>query len=234
MSEEKVEADKEECLLWADVETNGVHAEKRMIEIAFILTNTSLTKEFARFSSVCIPHDFGSSPSRVKIVQKLYDDADPYVRDMHTKNGLWDALKNVTAPYTKNLALAPWLKEILEENNLSRPLLAGSTVHFDLGVIQRELPDLAALLHYRVFDVSSLKRAVEWWTDGIELPRAEGDAAHRAMADIEYSLREARAIKAEFEECFASFENEPEDEPDDEDSSDEEGFEEDGPPGTEE
>lgn len=221
--------------MWADVETNGVLKENRMIEIALILTDTSLTREFARFSSVCIPHDFGSSPSRVKIVQKLYDDADPFVKDMHTKNGLWDALKNVTAPYTKNLALAPWLKEILEENNLSRPLLAGSTVHFDLGVIQRELPDLAALLHYRIFDVSSLKRAFEWWTDGTALPRPDGDAAHRAMADIEHSIREARAIQAEFEEYFASVDDDYNDgfEEEDDPVADKDDPE-DGPPGTEE
>jgi oligoribonuclease (3'-5' exoribonuclease) len=54
------------------------------------------------------------------------------------------------------------------------------------------MPTLAACLHHRVLDVSTLLAAAEAW--GKPIPRVP--PVHRAMADVEQSLAYARAFRA--------------------------------------
>ena len=86
-----------------------------------------------------------------------------------------------------------------------RPVLAGNTVHADMTLVRKFLPEFARRLHYRILDVSTLKILWNDWSTGpvfdksnaglirqhlppgIEPPPA---AAHDAYADIHASLAE--------------------------------------------
>lgn len=57
-------------------------------------------------------------------------------------------------------------------------LLAGNSVHADKAFLVKDLPRTAALLHYRILDVSSLKELVRRWYPEVTLPRKE-DSEHR-------------------------------------------------------
>lgn len=93
-----------------------------------------------------------------------------------------------------------------------RPVLAGNTVHMDLALVRRFLPEFSRRIHYRLLDISTLKVL---WNDsgrgpvfekdapatlvrhlpaGLVLPAAsEHDAyydVHATLAEAHYYLRE--------------------------------------------
>jgi oligoribonuclease len=70
--------------------------------------------------------------------------------------------------------------------------LAGNTVSMDRMFLERDMPTLAAWLHYRTVDVSSIKELVRRWYPRVYFAAPAKTGAHRAMGDIEDSIRELR------------------------------------------
>lgn len=70
---------------------------------------------------------------------------------------------------------------------LCDPPHAGNSVHADRAFINKDLPKLASLLHYRILDVSSIKELTARWYPNLQRPRKE-DSAHRALSDIQHSI----------------------------------------------
>jgi oligoribonuclease len=58
------------------------------------------------------------------------------------------------------------------------------------------MPTLDGHLHYRMVDVSSIKELCRRWYPRIYYAKPEKGLAHRALADIEESLRELRYYRA--------------------------------------
>ena len=76
-------------------------------------------------------------------------------------------------------------------------IIAGNTVHFDKEIIRRDLPKLYSLLHFRNFDVSSVREMVE--STGLEtvtIKATDKKYNHRAMDDIEETINELKQYKA--------------------------------------
>jgi oligoribonuclease (3'-5' exoribonuclease) len=67
----------------------------------------------------------------------------------------------------------------------ARITLLGNSVHFDLRFVRRVFPDFARLLSHRVIDVS----AIRLFCQSLGMPKPKGEPAHRAMADVDESLR---------------------------------------------
>ncbi len=65
-------------------------------------------------------------------------------------------------------------------------ILAGNSIHQDRKFIERWMPRLNELLHYRMLDVSAWKVYFEG-ARGVKFTKPEG---HRAMDDIQGSLEE--------------------------------------------
>lgn len=175
-------------ILWADLETTGTDKTRDLIlEIALEVTTKDL-KKLGSYQSL-IYHPTLNVRSRTLPGREI----DEVVKEMHTKNGLWDDLEKVPySGYSINEVderCANFAKEFAQEEEL---ILGGSSVHFDRGFIELYLPRLARMLHYRNFDVSTLKRAAKWWNFA-QFPKDE--PAHRAMADIQKTIGEARYIK---------------------------------------
>jgi oligoribonuclease len=73
--------------------------------------------------------------------------------------------------------------------------LAGNSVHCDLGFLRRYMPRLAAHLHYRIVDVSSVRELAKRWYPA-EMRKAPRKACeHTAKADILESLDELRWLR---------------------------------------
>ena len=68
--------------------------------------------------------------------------------------------------------------------------LAGNSIATDRGFLARDMPELDAHLHYRMVDVSSIKELCRRWYPRIFFAKPEKGMAHRALADIEESIRE--------------------------------------------
>lgn len=178
-------------IAFLDLETTGLsESTDSILEVACIVTTDQL-EEVAAYHSLVTPF-------------ARFHELDPFVRDMHTKNGLWDAL--TTSIAAQSLAdvekeLAAFLRKhtvILGKDDkgrvtISRAPLAGNSIGFDRGFLKNWMPQAEAELHYRNFDVSSINILVQaFWPKVWEGRPRSVEAAHRAMDDVRESLETAR------------------------------------------
>lgn len=111
------------------------------------------------------------------------------VRDMHAHSGLTDAVRasTVTLAQAEQLALA-YIREHVPDPRTAP--LAGNSIGTDRGFLARDMPELDGHLHYRMVDVSSIKELCRRWFPRVFYAKPEKGLAHRALADIEESIRE--------------------------------------------
>ncbi len=165
-------------LVWIDLETTGLDPR-----------NDAILELYAAEADLSDP--FNARPLYHAVLNLRYAKAiskwDPYVQAMHTRNNLIaECAASTLAIVDVEDALLKLIPDVEKREDLST--VAGSTVHFDLGFLRSYMPALAKRLHYRVFDVSTIKllaRALGRDT----FPRAE---AHRAKDDVEESIRHGR------------------------------------------
>ena len=180
-----------DMFLWCDLETTGLDCDRdRVLEVAAILTDAELVV-LDEYTTVIDQSDLSA--------RSLSDT----VRQMHEKSGL---LAEALVPSRDAVPLhkadsyvwsmgAPW-KQVEPDTKV---ILAGSSVHFDRGFIDRHLPRTAEQLHYRHLDVSAVETLAR--CAGLEFPRT--DRPHRALPDIRDTLRVARRFLEYFR--YANF-----------------------------
>jgi oligoribonuclease len=112
----------------------------------------------------------------------------PVVRNMHTTSGLIDELgAGVTLAEAQEQVLRYVRSHIPDARKVP---LCGNSIATDRGFLARDMPALDAHLHYRMVDVSSIKELCRRWYPRIFFAKPEKGMAHRALADIEESIRE--------------------------------------------
>lgn len=207
MTEEKP---KKPALLCLDVETNGLNIYKhRILEIACCVQDVLFSRPIADpafFHRIVVP-DYPGITDRGPAVDRALEDANDFVREMHEKNGLWNDMRTSLGrlPTQVDAELAVWLAKELQKGNFDKPLLCGASVHFDRKFFEREFPRTLELCSYRNFDVSTIKRAFEWWLDPADIPVPASDATkdiHRALPDIKWSIHEARVLHEKLDYLF--------------------------------
>jgi oligoribonuclease len=189
-------------LVWIDTETTGLNPRPHtndkglhrgpatLLEVACIVTDDEY-KEIARYQAVT------DEARRVN-----FEHVEQVVLDMHAQNGLWGESLAVGKPLD---VVDEELAKFLDEHAIVippigpdgkaqpdvKPQLAGSTVSFDRGFIEKYLPKSNLRLHYRNVDVTTMNEiARRTWRPVYEArPNNKGGVAHRAMPDIEESLR---------------------------------------------
>jgi oligoribonuclease len=114
---------------------------------------------------------------------------DDVVRQMHTKSGLLAAVQ------ASSLSLADAGAQTLQflKDHLPDPRkvpLCGNSIGVDRRFLQRYLPDVDAVLHYRSVDVSTLKELCKRWYPSIYGKAPPKAGSHRALEDIRESVAE--------------------------------------------
>lgn len=176
--------------LWLDLETTGTDpALDAIIEVAAVLTDADLN-ELSTFRALVRP------------TRSAWDrlHGNEVVRTMHTTSGLIadlgaDAPSNAELPTASSVesAMLEWLDSA--GVGTGRLELAGSgTGHLDRPFLDEVMPRVAAKLVFWSFDVGSLRRSHLRWA-GRPLTHAFNRRAHRAVADINAHLAEARAFR---------------------------------------
>jgi oligoribonuclease len=68
--------------------------------------------------------------------------------------------------------------------------LCGNSIATDRSFLARDMPRFDAYLHYRMIDVSSIKELCRRWFPRAYFGQPAKGLAHRALADIQESIRE--------------------------------------------
>ena len=178
--------------LWLDLETTGLdpHAG-RVLEFAAVLCEDARGDDFAITASYASV--IGASEADLAACA-----IDPYVRRMHNANGLWaaceaDAASEAPTTIADVDAFLAAIASNLTGGAKRRVVLAGSSVHFDRAWCSVHLPLFAEYLSHRVFDVRTLRRAVDSWAPSpVAWPVRD---AHRALDDVLATIAEARVTR---------------------------------------
>jgi len=169
----------ETALVWIDCEMTGLDTSKdALIEVACLVTDAELNVLGDGVSVVIRPP--------AEAVDAMGD----FVRQMHTTSGL---INDLDGGVTMDEAQATVLAYVREHVPVAgKAPLAGNTVGMDRLFLERDMPELVAHLHYRVVDVSSLKELVRRWYPRVFFQAPVKTGGHRALGDIEDSIRELR------------------------------------------
>jgi len=160
---------------WIDIETTGLDQEQcPILEVACIVTDGVL-EELGRIHYV---RHWPSTPESRALMG-----VSPVVEKVHTDNGLW-ALCNKEGVSLGQLdtSIAGGVRELCGDE---KPVLAGSSVHFDRTFIARQMPSLHAALHYRNFDVTTLRLMA---AIAGQAETKEGARPGRASRDVGHSI----------------------------------------------
>jgi oligoribonuclease len=167
-------------LVWIDCEMTGLDLQSdRLIEIAALVTDADLNV-LGEGVDVVIHTDGAALDNMVEVVAR-----------MHRSSGLTDEVRASTI----DLAAAEQLVMDYIRGHVKAARtapLCGNSIATDRGFIARDMPALDDYLHYRMIDVSSIKELCRRWYPRIYYGQPEKGLAHRALADIQESIKELR------------------------------------------
>ena len=167
-------------LLWIDMEMTGLDPEiNRILEIAILITDSKLNI-IDRFHAV------------IRTPQSLLDQMDDWNTRTHTNNGL---VKEAPRGRFIQEVEVDLLKLADKHFQGKQIFLCGSSLALDRIFIDKYLPAFSKKLHYRIVDVSSWKAIFQLFMD----IRYQKNESHRAMGDIEESLRELKMYLSYFD-----------------------------------
>ncbi len=163
-----------------DLEMTGLEPSRDVIvEIATLVTDDQL--EIVAEGPDLVIHQ----PDEVLALM------DPFVREMHTRSGLLEAIRSSTV--TLEEAGAATLAFIQEQVPVERAVpLCGNSIGTDRRFLAAYLPDIENWLHYRSVDVSSVKELVKRWYPELTGAHQNKTGTHRALDDIRESVSELR------------------------------------------
>lgn len=166
-------------LVWIDCEMTGLNLSRdALVEIACIVTDGELH-----------PLD-GGVDVIIKPPAEALDSMPPVVREMHTTSGLLAELgSGLTLAEAQELVLAYVRQHVPESRKVP---LCGNSIATDRAFLARDMPELDDFLHYRMVDVSSIKELARRWYPRAYFASPEKRGGHRALADINESIRELR------------------------------------------
>jgi oligoribonuclease len=171
-------------LVWIDCEMTGLDiGSDALIEIAALVTDGEL-RVLGDGVDVVVHADEAKLAGMVDLV-----------REMHERSGLTEAVRasTMTVPEAERIVL-DYVRQHVPEPRTAP--LAGNSIATDRMFLARDMPELDSYLHYRIVDVSSVKELCRRWYPRVYYAKPEKGLAHRALADIEESLRELRYYRA--------------------------------------
>ena len=162
-------------LVWIDLEMTGLDIEREsIIEIATIVTDGELNI-LAQGPNLAISVD-----------EKLIEGMDEWNTTHHFGSGLVERIR------TQGVSLDTAEKETLDFLNKwvepNTAPLCGNSVWNDRRFLEKEMPKVAELLHYRMIDVSTIKELARRWYP--EVDKYDKKASHLALDDILESVEE--------------------------------------------
>jgi oligoribonuclease len=181
------------ALVWIDCEMTGLDAARHaLLELACVVTDAELNV-VAECTRVI------AQPAAALALM------DEWCRATHTTSGL---LADIAGPAAVPLDVAETdvLQLLMRHTPRKQCPLAGASVHVDRAFLDRHMPRVAAHLHYRNVDVSSISELCQRWLPAVEAdrPPPAAGARHRARPDIDSSINLLRFYR---KNAFISLDN---------------------------
>jgi len=171
-------------LIWMDMEMTGLDPEVDVIlEIATIVTDSEL-------NIIAEGPVLAISQSEAELAHM-----DAWNVEHHTASGLIDRVRQSAVSLTE--AEARTLDFLERHTARGTSPLCGNTIWQDRRFLIRYMPEVAAFLHYRIIDVSSIKELALRWRPELA-SQTRKDSAHRALTDIRESIGELRFYRQQF------------------------------------
>lgn len=174
---------------WIDLETSGLDKQHdTILEFAMVITTDDL-EEVDRMTMVVDPSSWA-----VHSVEWH-----PVAFEMHRETGLFmeaSAGAGKGRGFIESMAVS-----MLQAHDCFGTPLAGSTIDFDRAFLEREMPTLHDLFHYRSINVTTLNELAARWAPAIHASRPGADEEkkpHRALPDILMSIEQLRYYRANF------------------------------------
>ena len=167
--------EREQRLVWIDLEMTGLDIEKEsIIEIATIITDGELN---------IIAHGPNEA---ITVDESLIEGMDEWNTTHHFESGLVERIREqgVSLIDAEKRTL-DFLKEWVDPNTAP---LCGNSVWNDRRFLEKEMPNVAEYLHYRMIDVSTVKELARRWYPEVDKYPKKG--AHLALDDIIESVEE--------------------------------------------
>lgn len=166
-------------LIWIDCEMTGLDIfHDELCEISVVPTDFELNVLDEGIDLVIQPS------------QEAVAHMNDFVRQMHTRSGLIDEWAQGLSVQDAQFQVMKYVAQFIPEG--VKPLLAGNSIGSDKKFLDRYMPGLMQMLHYRVIDVSSIKELARRWYPAVYDNRPPKNGGHRALADIIESLDELR------------------------------------------
>ena len=122
---------------------------------------------------------------------EVLDRMGDFVRAMHTKSGLLEAIETSTTTLAEaSEATMTFLREHIDEARTVP--LCGNSIGTDRRFLLRWLPEIEEFLHYRSIDVSTIKELARRWHPEVASSAPEKTGGHRALDDVRESIAELR------------------------------------------
>jgi oligoribonuclease len=164
-------------LVWIDCEMTGLDVEiDELVEVAVVITDFDLNILDPGFNIVIKPD------------QSALDNMGEFVREMHTKSGLLEAIPDGVSLADAEFAVHEYILTFVPAEQQAP--LAGNTIGTDRTFLAKYMPRVDRHLHYRNVDVSSIKELSRRWFPRVYFNAPAKDGGHRALADILESIRE--------------------------------------------
>jgi len=159
-------------LLWVDLEMTGLDSQQDVIlEVAAEVTDFDF-KTLASYEAI-IKHD-----------EARLQNMNEWSQRQHAASGLVEKIKTIGRPEDE---VKHELVGFIKAQFGNEPaILAGNSIHNDRLFIKRWWPEVDALLHYRMLDVSSFKILMQA-KYGVHFGKKD---LHRAFDDIQASIAE--------------------------------------------
>ena len=167
--------EKRERLVWLDMEMTGLDPRRdQVIEIAAVVTELADLTPLGHYHAVVHQPD------------GVIERTEQFVKDMHTRSGLWDRVRASTTSLedAENGAL----ELVSKWCGPRQGILAGNSIWQDRRFLFVYMPRLEAYLHYRQVDVSTLKVLAGAWLGPSAIPKKS--EKHTALEDIHESIAE--------------------------------------------
>ncbi|XP_037605324.1 small fragment nuclease [Sebastes umbrosus] len=170
-------------LVWVDLEMTGLDIEKdKIIEMACIITDADLNV-LAEGPNLII-----NQPN------ELLEGMSEWCIEHHGKSGLTQAVQD--SKITLEQAEYEFLSFVRQHTPPGQCPLAGNSVHADKKFLDKYMPQFMYHLHYRIVDVSTIKELCRRWFPEEYKLAPHKKAAHRALGDIQESIKELQYYRA--------------------------------------